>query len=596
MTFARKSKNTRPEVRERLRVAGYVRVSTEEQAENPEGSIRNQEERIRQLVQFKNMEAPFGDIAHVFIERGRSGKNTNRPELQKLLAAVRRREVDLIVVTELSRLSRSIKDFAEIWDLMQDHECGFMSLRENFDTTTAAGEMVLFTLAGIAQFERKQVSERVKAGFVTRAARGLFNGGRVPIGYRVDPDKPGHFVIDEEMAEVVRRAYAAFIEQGSLSATAKWLNERGLRARKVTPGGGGKPRLGFFTVDSLHRLLTNRSYLGLRVYRDLKGRELETKAAWPALVSEELFERVDVQLKKNHCRYKPASMQHRFPFLLSGLLECGTCHDRLPGKSAHGSHGKIPYYEHSWATKKGSTLVKETFKCDPHRVLANRLEPLVWGAALEILQNPEVAKRIIAEAQVLHQKRLENPERTRLKKTLSSIDSQTDALTVRLGEIPSGVSAQPIYRQMEKLQVLRKETAEQLTRVEGSSGPMSAEVPAALADYEKFIAALRALDATDPENLRERETCRQLLHRLIHKIEVFPDRVRIHYFAGRDYIERDLQRCGSLDPSAQTGEGQLKNSIVGSSNTLTYGAPSQTRTGTPLRAGILSPLCLPISP
>ena len=146
------------------RIGFYIRVSTEEQAENPEGSIKNQEERLRASLSLKNLERPgFGELAGIYIDRARSGKDMDRPELQRLLIAIRRQEIDLVMVSELSRLSRSIKDFSEIWELMKDQGCGFLSLRENFDTTTAAGEMVLCTIANIAQFERKQIGERVSA-------------------------------------------------------------------------------------------------------------------------------------------------------------------------------------------------------------------------------------------------------------------------------------------------------------------------------------------------------------------------------------------------------------------------------------------------
>src|ERR1700722_9272529 len=88
----------------------YIRVSTEEQASNPEGSIKSQEQRLRQAVGFRNQEKPFGEVTRVFIDRAKSGKDTNRPELQSLLSAIRAKEIDLVMVTELSRLSRSIKD------------------------------------------------------------------------------------------------------------------------------------------------------------------------------------------------------------------------------------------------------------------------------------------------------------------------------------------------------------------------------------------------------------------------------------------------------------------------------------------------------
>jgi site-specific DNA recombinase len=166
------------------KIALYVRVSTEEQASNPEGSIKSQEQRLRSHVQEKNREGNFGEIVAVYIDRARSGKDTNRRELQKLLRGVRKGEITLVLVSELSRLSRSIRDFSEIWELMRAHGCQFQSLREQFDTTTAAGEMVLFTIANIAQFERKQTSERIVANFIARAERGLSNGGAVPLGYQ----------------------------------------------------------------------------------------------------------------------------------------------------------------------------------------------------------------------------------------------------------------------------------------------------------------------------------------------------------------------------------------------------------------------------
>ncbi len=186
-------KKSQPNSAGNFRISLYIRVSTEEQAENPEGSIRNQEERLRTTVKMKNLDGQFGKIVKVYVDRARSGKNTNRVELQKLLHAIRQKETDLVMVTELSRISRSIKDFSDIWDLMKENGCGFYSLRENFDTTNAAGEMVLFIVANIAQFERRQISERVAANFNARAQRGLFNGGSIPLGFKlIFPQKSGH--------------------------------------------------------------------------------------------------------------------------------------------------------------------------------------------------------------------------------------------------------------------------------------------------------------------------------------------------------------------------------------------------------------------
>src|SRR5258708_1058817 len=94
----------------------YIRVSTEEQAENPEGSIKNQTERLIQTVKLRNYEGAFGEIIDTYVDRARSGKNTKRLELQRMLKDIRLGRINLIMSSELSRISRSIKDFSEIWE------------------------------------------------------------------------------------------------------------------------------------------------------------------------------------------------------------------------------------------------------------------------------------------------------------------------------------------------------------------------------------------------------------------------------------------------------------------------------------------------
>ena len=123
------------------RVALYVRVSTEEQARIQDGSLVSQRQRLEEYVSSQNQRSPgWGEIADVYVDEGRSAKDMNRPEFQRLLSDVRLGKVNLILATELSRMSRSIRDFCDIWDLFRKHNAYFITLREQFDTTTAAGE------------------------------------------------------------------------------------------------------------------------------------------------------------------------------------------------------------------------------------------------------------------------------------------------------------------------------------------------------------------------------------------------------------------------------------------------------------------------
>lgn len=109
-------------------IALYIRVSTEEQAENPEGSIKNQEQRLREAVAFRNKQSNFGHIFNVYVDAGISAKDMNRPALQSMLKDMRAQKINLIMVTEISRLSRNNRDFLNMWDMMSEVKCSFMSL------------------------------------------------------------------------------------------------------------------------------------------------------------------------------------------------------------------------------------------------------------------------------------------------------------------------------------------------------------------------------------------------------------------------------------------------------------------------------------
>src|SRR6185437_13145544 len=155
-------------------IALYIRVSTEEQARVQDGSLVSQRKRLEEYVDGQNRRDPdWGKIIDVYVDEGRSAKDMNRPEFQRLLADVRSGRVNLILASELSRMSRSIRDFCDIWDLFKKHNTNFITLREQFDTTTAAGEMMVVNLINFAQVERKQTAERITANFKSRAERGL---------------------------------------------------------------------------------------------------------------------------------------------------------------------------------------------------------------------------------------------------------------------------------------------------------------------------------------------------------------------------------------------------------------------------------------
>jgi len=524
--------------RDNFKICLYIRASTEEQVKSIDGTIRNQEERLKNYVKHRNLDQNFGEIVDIFIDRAKSGKDTNRPELQRMLKSIGKGEIDLVMSSELSRISRSIKDFSEIWEMMQSYGCGFLSLRENFDSTTAAGEMLLFSMANLAQFERRQVSERVTAGMNDRARRGLYNGGCVPAGYKLIEDKPGYLDIDEPQAKVIRKAFEMFLKLESLQPTARWLNENGFRLKRAMSGGGRNMRGGDFTVDNLSRILRNKIYIGVKFYQD-NGEKCEAKAVWKPIIDEESFYRIEKLLEKNRYRKKPQASK-KYPYLITGITDCGDCGKALSGKSAHGRTKKFPYYEHSWATKRGAAKAKVILECNGRkRYSASKLEALVVDEVKKLITSPELSKKLLEKAKVLHAKNKDVKAGDDLKQKLFGLNSQLDAIAERLVELPKEVSAAPIYKHMARIETdkieVRKAIAEMKER-----GVVRKEPPIELKSYQRFLnSILNLMDSSDHE-LRSK-----IIKRLVHKVIPHENEVEIQYKVCESSLLREPINLGS---------------------------------------------------
>ena len=584
----------------------YVRNSDPKQ-DTPEGTVKNQEERLKKYIELRNMSGSFGEIVHIYVDRSLSAKDMNRPAMQQLLRDITKKKINMVAVSELSRITRNMRDFGEVWELLKEYKCGFLSLRENVDTSNAAGEMVMFMLANIAQFERKQTSERVAANCKARSSRGLYNGGTVPLGYRLMPEKKGYLEIDPERAETVMSAFKYFLKYETLSQSAKKLNEDGIKINRLMQGGGRWSRLDFFTVDNLYTILTNKTYKGIKAYRDGEERK-EVKAVWKPIIEPTQFDRVQEILGKNRIKKKPFVVE-RYPYILSSLTFCTHCGDVMCGKSAHGKRRKYGYYEHSWSSKKGSTLAASTFRCDPHRVPATKLEKVVLDHIHNLIRSPKLIQGVVEEAQKIHANDGGQKEMKRLQIKVSGYNSNLEALAERLSELPKGVSASIIFNQMEKLEAAKKEALEKISVLKQSSGGFR-ELPVDFKDYQSLLGLVDKIFG----KCIKPEVKTKIIKRLVHKVEVGIDKVKIHYYAGEDYLQRavgdveEIQRelfhgihpkRGDLtlivdSSSASIRKGGLESPVDGKnlencdflksgcSSTLFSGARGGSRTPTPL--------------
>lgn len=515
------------------RCSGYIRVSTEEQALNPEGSIRSQEERIKQALLFKNSNEEFGELSYTFIDPGLSGKDMNRPELRRMLKLVSEGEIDLIIVSDLSRLSRSIRDFSQIWEFLQAHNCQLWSLRENFDTGTAAGEMMLYSIANFSQYERKQTAERVSANFQSRASRGLHNGGTIPLGYEVDAEKNGHLKIHEKEAETVRAAFLALLKEGSIAGAAKWLNQNGFTFEAPYRNGGGRaPRLKVFNVGSLSYLLQNPAYIGIRRYKLKNGNYQESKAAWPAIIDEVTFSMARAAIDSSRKRKLPSDK--RYPYLFTGRVFCETCGQTMAGRSAHGNGGKVAYYEHAAQLRRDGCIPKEDRpeKCKPFRVQAKILEKRVFDELEKWLKNPELSAALFQKFDKKSEPARHDDEKEKLTAQMQKTDAKTEALLARLSELPKNIPATTLFQQIERLQEekaalekKRNTLVQRDSKLEQSVKPI---------DYERFLVRMMRVVKENPSF----ETKKAFVNALIHRIEIHEHGYKLGFYMGAEQIKK----------------------------------------------------------
>lgn len=355
-----------------LKVAIYIRVSTQEQAD--EGySIGAQTDRLTAYCKAKDW-LVYG----TYIDPGYSGSNTDRPGLKKLIHDVKNKKIDLVLVYKLDRLSRSQKDtLLLIEDVFNKYEVAFVSINENFDTSTAFGRAMIGILSVFAQLEREQIKERTSMGRIERAKRGYFHGGGYePIGYDyVD----GELIINDYEAIQVKKVYELFLSGWPMNKI--WEHMR----KKYTNKHGN-----WQSHSSIVSVITTPIYLGKIAYA---GEMYEGRHE--AIIDEDTFKKAtdryeDIRWNKKDAKHKKRPFQAKY--LLTGLLHCGTCGARYAAKgnySGRGDNRKYrPYYTCYSRAKTKADLVLDSncknkmyFNCDLDNIIIDEIKKLSFDPA-----------------------------------------------------------------------------------------------------------------------------------------------------------------------------------------------------------------------
>ncbi len=226
-----------------LRCAIYTRVSTDQGLEQDFNSLDAQREASEAYVKSQAHEG-WRLVRDRYDDGGFSGGSMDRPALQKLLIEVQARRIDVIVVYKVDRLTRSLADFAKLVETFDAHGVSFVSVTQSFNTTTSMGRLTLNVLLSFAQFEREVTGERIRDKIAASKKKGMWMGGVVPLGYRVE-DRALRIV--EDHAAIVRSLFRRYLEAGSVVCLKQSLDAEGLRIPVRIDGAGRSTGGGLFS-------------------------------------------------------------------------------------------------------------------------------------------------------------------------------------------------------------------------------------------------------------------------------------------------------------------------------------------------------------
>src|ERR1700681_1464943 len=312
-----------------VRCAIYTRVSTEHGLDQEFNSLDAQYEAASAYIK-SQAHAGWTLIRSRYDDGGYSGGSIDRPDLQRLLEDIRAHRIDVIVVYKVDRLTRSLADFAKLVELFDAQGVSFVSVTQQFNTTTSMGRLTLNVLLSFAQFEREVTSERIRDKIAASKRKGLWVGGPLPLGYAM---KDGKIAVVEDEAERVRLIYRRYLELGGVNALVRDLSDKDVRTKiRLRATGmthGGIP----FERGSLFYLLRNRFYIGEVKYKGdiLPGEQ-------PAIMDKELFGAVQQKLTDqwSHRNHAKSKSDH----LLTGLLYDDAGHRMIP---THATKAGIRY-------------------------------------------------------------------------------------------------------------------------------------------------------------------------------------------------------------------------------------------------------------
>ena len=364
----------------------YARYSSDNQREE---SIEGQ---LRECKEYADKNGI--NLIGTYIDRAFSAKTDSRPQFQQMIHDSATHTFEAVLVWKLDRFSRNRYDSAHYKRILKNNRVHVVSVTEPI-SNTPEGIMLESLLEGMAEYYSADLAEKVSRGHKENALKAKFNGGPVPLGYRIDSEH--HYQIDPTTAPVVQEAFRRYADGESIKAIWTDFNGRGIRTSL------GRP----FTKGSFQTMLKNRRYLGEYRYKDTVIPD-----AIPAIIDPELFEQVQRRCERN--KKAPAHTKTQVNFMLTTKAFCGKCGAMVSGESGKSHTGTVHYYYKCGNHKRNGRAA-----CDLQAVRKEPLELFVVKAAVQKVLQPKVMDRL-CDLLLAYQKQ-ENTRLPLLQKQLQEV-------------------------------------------------------------------------------------------------------------------------------------------------------------------------------
>ena len=426
-----------------IRCAIYTRKSSEEGLEQDFNSLDAQREACEAFI-LSQKHAGWLALPDMYDDGGISGATMERPALKRLLSDIKAGRIDTVMVYKIDRLTRSLGDFAKIVEVFDTGGVSFVSVTQQFNTTTSMGRLTLNMLLSFAQFEREVTGERIRDKIAASKRKGMWMGGLPPLGYDVDDKK---LVVNAPEAETLRTIYRHYAELGSVRTLKEELDRDGIVSkRRIDKYGrqiGGKP----LARGALYLMLQNRIYRGQIVHK-----ETSYPGQHAAIIDEALWSTVQKRLADNRVDRQTGARASE-PSLLAGLIydDVG---ERMTPTHANKKGRRYRYYVSQSLIKrgrpKGSDAGRRVPAGDVEQLAADRItgflrdEAAVFDAIEPFVQDVNERRSIVKQAAELagRWRDLEPPEKRWILQSLVArieVERERVKIQVRPGRTPEVV-------------------------------------------------------------------------------------------------------------------------------------------------------------